>query len=130
MIRLGLRLNTNGGRESLVRLAVTAVGVALGVGLLLASLASMNAGNAQNTRGAWLNQPQNTSPASALRAHSVWWLSVTDEFAGRTFDRIDVAATGPRSSIPPGLPRLPKMNEYFVSPALSALLRTTPAAEL
>jgi hypothetical protein len=130
MIRLGLRLTTNGGKESLVRLAVTAVGVALGVGLLLASLASMNAVNAQNARGAWLNQPQHTSSAAVLHSHSVWWLTVTDEFTGQTIDRIDVAATGPRSPLPPGLSRLPGAGEYFVSPALSSLLRTAPASEL
>src|ERR1035437_9366537 len=99
MIRLGLRLTTSGGRESLVRLTVTAVGVALGVGLLLASLASMNAVNAQNARGAWLNHPQNTSSAAALHSHSVWWLAETDEFAGQTIDRVDVAAAGPRSPL-------------------------------
>ena len=42
MIRLGLRLTLNGGRESLVRLAVTAFAVALGVGMLLIALAGMN----------------------------------------------------------------------------------------
>ena len=55
MIRLGLRLTLNGGREAAVRLAVTSAAVALGVGLLLVALAGMNALNAQNARTAWLN---------------------------------------------------------------------------
>ncbi len=51
MIRLGLRLTLNGGREAFVRLVVTALAVTLGVFLLLVTLASMNALNSQNA--AW-----------------------------------------------------------------------------
>ena len=54
MIRLGLRLTLAGGREAAVRLVVTAAAVALGVMLLLAALAGINAVNAQNGRYAWL----------------------------------------------------------------------------
>ena len=39
VIRFGLHLTLRGGREAAVRLVVTAVAVALGVGLLLATLA-------------------------------------------------------------------------------------------
>ena len=55
MIRLGLRLTLNGGKEAAVRLVITSAAVALGVGLLLIALAGMNAINAQNARSAWLN---------------------------------------------------------------------------
>ena len=55
MIRLGLRLTLNGGKEAAVRLAIIVGAVALGVGLLLVALAGMNAINAQNARSAWLN---------------------------------------------------------------------------
>ena len=54
MIRLGLRLTLKGGKEAAVRLVVTVAAVALGVGLLLAALAGMNAIKAQNARSAWL----------------------------------------------------------------------------
>ena len=43
MIRLAVRLTLNGGREAVTRLVITAVAVALGVGLLLAVLAASNA---------------------------------------------------------------------------------------
>ena len=39
MIRLGVRLTVNGGREAVARLIVTAAAVALGVGLLLVTVA-------------------------------------------------------------------------------------------
>src|SRR5450755_4006986 len=55
MIGLGLRLTLGGGREAAVRLAVTAAAVALGVAMLLVTLAGINALNAQNARAAWLN---------------------------------------------------------------------------
>ncbi len=43
MIRLGLRLTLGGGREAAARLVVTAIAVALGVGMLLGALACLNA---------------------------------------------------------------------------------------
>ena len=55
MMRLGLRLTLNGGKEAAVRLAIIVGAVALGVGLLLIVLAGMNGINAQNARSAWLN---------------------------------------------------------------------------
>src|ERR1700681_937082 len=53
-----------------------------------------------------------------------------DEFGNRTIDRVDLAATGPRSPVPPGIPRVPGAGEFYASPALSRLLRSVPAAEL
>ena len=65
MIRLGLRLTVSGGREAAVRLILIAAAVALGVGLVLISLAGINAVNKQNARYAWLGT--GTVPASAGR---------------------------------------------------------------
>ena len=75
MIRFGLRLTLRGGREAATRLVMTAVAVALGVGLLLIMLAGINALNAQNGRTAWLNSGQNgPSPAGrvASSADPLW----------------------------------------------------------
>ncbi|MGH3122166.1 MAG: hypothetical protein ACRDND_14230 [Streptosporangiaceae bacterium] len=44
--------------------------------------------------------------------------------------RVDVAATGPTSPVPPGIPRDPAPGQYYASPALASLLRSTPADEL
>jgi len=134
MIGLGLRLTLGGGREAAVRLAVTAVAVALGVGMLLVTLAGINGINAQNARGAWLVNPGTSgSPAASHGAPGrdpLVWLQGTDRFAGQVIERVDVAATGPSSPVPPGIPHLPRPGQFYASPALSALLRTTPAAEL
>ncbi len=140
MIRLALRLTLNGGREAAVRLAVTSAAVALGVGLLLVALAGMNALNAQNARTAWLNSGPLpgivNAPGSPLRGHStssakpLWWLLRTDHFGNQTIYQVDVAATGPGSPVPSGIPRLPGPGQFYASPALSRLLWSTPANEL
>ena len=76
MIRLGLRLSLNGDEEALGRLVITALGVALGVCLLLASIAAMNGINAQDARGAWLDtQPGPVRAATASdRVSPLGWL--------------------------------------------------------
>ena len=129
MIRLGLRLTLQSGREPLLRVLVTAAAVALGVGLLLAALAGVNGLHAQTDRSAWLDtSAQASRPASA--SGRLWWLSGTDQFGDQAIDRIDVAATGPNAPVPPGLPHLPAPGDYFASPALTTLLRSEPANEL
>ena len=136
MIRLGLRLAVSGGREAVVRLVIVAIAVGIGVGLLLTAVSAANAVNTQNDRYAWLDtgtsSPSQTGsgnvhggPAAPLRL-----LLTTDEFDGQTIYRADVAATGPASPVPPGIPRDPGPGQYYISPALSTLLRNAPAAEL
>src|ERR1700677_5092932 len=121
MIRLGLRLTLGSGREAALRVLVTAAAVAMGVGLLLACLAGVNGLHAQTDRGAWLDSAaQETSSASP---HQLWWEAGTDLFGSQVIDQVDVAAVGPMSSVPPGIPRLPGANQYYASPALTALLR-------
>ena len=67
MIRLGVRLTVNGGREAVARLIVTAAAVALGVGLLLVTVAGINAVHAQDVRTAWLNTSDHNLRASTRR---------------------------------------------------------------
>jgi FtsX-like permease family len=153
MIRLGLRLTLNGGREAAIRLVLIAAAVALGVSLVLMSLAGINAVNKQNARYGWLGtgtvpsgtgtvqgtaavpaSPTGSAGTSATRKASasdpLWWLLQADHFAGQTIARVDVAATGPHSPVPLGIPRLPGPGQFYASPALSALLHSTPAGEL
>jgi cell division protein FtsX len=129
MIRLGLRLSLNGGKEAAVRVLVTAAAVALGVALLLACLAGMNGLQTQTDRGAWLDTSVQASPPASTTAR-LWWLSSTDQFGNQEIDRIDVAAAGPNAPIPPGLPHLPGPGEYYASPELTTLLKSEPANEL
>ena len=60
----------------------------------------------------------------------LWWSISGDEFGGQQIVRVDAAATGPTSPVPPGIPRDPAPGQYYASPALASLLRSTPADEL
>jgi hypothetical protein len=132
MISFGLRLAVN-GREAIVRLAVIALAMALGTGLLLATLAGINAVNAQRDRYAWLaagSPSAHPVSGSAATADAVWWRVSADQIGNSVIDRVDLAATGPHSPVPPGIPRLPGPGQYYASPALSLLLHDTPATRL
>jgi hypothetical protein len=126
MIRFGLRLALAGGREALVRLLTIAAAVALGVALLLATVGGLHAVTAQSDRYAWLNTD---STASNGVAPTLWDLR-EDYFAGAPIAQVDVAATGPGSPVPPGIPALPGPGEYFASPKMARLIAEHPAAQL
>jgi hypothetical protein len=150
VIRLGLRLTLAGGREAVVRLVLLVASVGLGVGLLLIAVAGVNAVNTQNARYAWLStgdaaaatggaagagaatgaRAATSAGAAKTAADPLWWLIRADRFGGQLIGRIDVAATGPTSPVPPGLSHLPGPGQYDASPALAALLRRTPADQL
>ncbi len=131
MIRLGLRLSLGGGREAALRVLVTAAAVALGVGLLLMALAGFNGLQAQTDRGAWLDTSA-TSPSTpgTSASNPLWWLLTVDQFDNQAIDRVDVAATGTTSLVPPGIAHLPAPGQYYASPALARLLASTPADQL
>jgi hypothetical protein len=129
MIRLGLRLTLGSGREAVLRVLVTAAALALGVGLLLASLAGVNGLHAQTARGAWLDTSAQASPPNST-SDRLWWLPITDQFGSQEIDEIQVAAAGPNAPVPPGIPHLPRAGEYYASPALAILLKSEPANEL
>jgi hypothetical protein len=126
MIRFGLRLAVAGGREALTRLIIIAAAVAIGAGLLLATLAGVNAVNAQLTRVASLYP----GPSSGGSADPLWWSTRSDYFRGEEIVRVDVAATGATSPTPIGIPKTPAPGQYYASPALAKLLATAPADQL
>ena len=68
--------------------------------------------------------------ATRASARAIWWIVTSDQFESQLVVRVDVAPAGPRGVVPPGIPRLPGPGQYYASPALAALLRTTPASEL
>ena len=129
MIKLGLRLTFNGGREAVSRLVIIALAVMVGVAMLLATVAGINAVNAQNARYAWLATGA-VSSASHASADPLWGMLSSDYFDGQIITRADLAPTGPTSPVPPGIGHLPGPGQFYASPAMSRLLAATPAAEL
>jgi hypothetical protein len=155
MTRLGLRLALAGGREALTRLALIAVAVTVGSALLLTTLAGIHALRAQNERYAWLetgftgavgepshrasvpghDRPSEDGGEGGGSHHDasgdpLFWLLRADTYQGTRIGRVDLAATGPASPVPPGIPGLPAPGEYYASPAMAELLGDVPAAEL
>ena len=132
MIGLGLRLVLSGGREAVTRLLVLAAAVGLGVGLLLTAVAATNAVTSWNNRHAWFYTGTASVPAgpAAPGIAPLWWHPSGDTFDGQQISRFDVAATGISSPVPPGITHGPGPGQYYASPALAALLRSTPANQL
>ena len=132
MIPLGLRLVLSGGREAVTRLLVLAVAVGLGVGLLLTAVSATNAVTTWNNRHAWFWTGTSSVPPGPATAGiaPLWWHPTNDIFDSQSIYRFDVAATGTSSPVPPGLPHDPGPGQYYASPALAALLHSTPAGQL
>ena len=131
MIGLGLRLVVSGGREAITRLLVLAAAVGLGVGLLLTAVAATNAVTTWNNRHAWYwTGTAWVPPGPATGVAPLWWHPGSDIFNGQTISRFEVAATGTSSPVPPGITHDPGPGQYYASPALAALLRSTPAHQL
>ena len=95
-------------------------------------MAATNAVTAWNNSHAWLWTGTASVPAGPATAGiaPLWWHPSGDTFDGQPIDRFDVAATGASSPVPPGIARDPGPGQYYASPALAALLRSTPADEL
>jgi hypothetical protein len=127
MIGLGLRLAAGGGREAATRLMVTIVAVAVGVGMLLITLAGIGALRKQSERAAWL---QTGAAQSGPVTGPLIWLTRTDYFDGQQIDRIDLAVVGPNAPVPPGIGHLPGPGQFYASPALTAMLHSDPPGEL
>lgn len=132
MIRFGFRLAVASGREAVARLVVIAAAVAVGVGMLLAVVAGVNAVDAQNARYAWLNT--GLEPTTVDENGPVWWMVRMDRYDGRAIVHIDVAAIDDSPAgttpVPPGMSRLPGPGEYYVSPELADLIAKAPADQL
>ncbi|OXM63175.1 FtsX-like permease family protein [Amycolatopsis vastitatis] len=128
-LALGLRLAVGGGRMSgaaLLRLAMTAFGIALAVAVLLPAAAVHHLIGAQAERKAAIAQV--TAPRAGVAPLLVynWYASAGDDFVQVTA----VAVTGANSPVPPGLSRLPAPGELAVSPELAAKLAAPGGSSL
>ncbi|MET9264587.1 FtsX-like permease family protein [Amycolatopsis sp. NPDC004079] len=126
---LGLRLAVGGGRMSgsaLLRLAMTAFGIALAVAVLLPAASVSHLVNARADRAAAIKQDTSPREGIAPLATYRWYPSVGADFLQLTA----VAPTGSNSPLPPGLDRLPAPGEVIVSPALAEKLNSVDGASI
>ncbi|HEX5946371.1 MAG TPA: FtsX-like permease family protein, partial [Acidimicrobiales bacterium] len=129
MIRLAARFVVSGGRESAVRLVLTALGVAVGTTLLLLAAAADPAIRAQQSRTAWQETVGDPAAHEGSGDPLLWWVH-EDGVDGRIMTVLRVAGTGPDSPVPLGLGHVPEPGEVHVSPALASLLDELPADRL
>ncbi|MEU0060073.1 FtsX-like permease family protein [Streptomyces sp. NPDC006334] len=121
---MGARFAFAGGREGWARMLLTAVGVGLGVALLLLTTAIPNALAVRQEReeartDVTFNNPKIPRSDATLLVADVPTTFREKEVRGR-----EVQPEGPRAPVPPGLSRLPGVGEMVVSPALKRLLES------
>jgi hypothetical protein len=118
-LALGARLTLAGGRAGLLRTAITAIGVALGVAVLLvaASIPAIHDGRQARGQARSDTMPGNGGTLVA---------DADTRFRGRDIrGRLLQGA-----AFPPGLTRAPRPGEVFVSPALRDVLATLDGRRL
>ncbi|MFH0174674.1 ABC transporter permease [Streptomyces cacaoi] len=127
---LGVRFAFAGGREGWIRAVLTAVGVGLGVAVLLLTTAVPNAMSVRHDREeARLDWPfGNEQPAKADDTLLIAGADTT--FRDKDVRGRLVEPEGARAPLPPGLSRFPAKGDMVVSPALKKLLAADGSALL
>ncbi|MGW3207385.1 ABC transporter permease [Streptomyces sp. NPDC001135] len=118
---MGVRFAFTGGREGWVRVLLTAVGVGLGVALLLLTTAIPNALAVRDQR----NDARQDYTYGPYRPKAANTLVITDTdttYRGSDVRGRLVEPEGPRAPLAPGLAKYPAPGEMIVSPALKDLL--------
>ncbi|MFE7961283.1 ABC transporter permease [Streptomyces sp. NPDC057413] len=121
-LAMGVRFAFSGGREGWIRALLTAVGVGLGVALLLLTTAIPSALSVRHERS---EARSSLFVGTSVRSASDHSLLVAD--AGTTFRDKDILGRalqpeGPHAPLPPGVDAFPAKGEMVVSPALKKLL--------
>ncbi|MFJ4874868.1 ABC transporter permease [Streptomyces sp. NPDC088745] len=127
-LRLGARFAVSGGREGWIRTILTAVGVGLGVSLLLITAAIPNALAARDERGYARGEFAGRTD-TAGRNTLLLGIAQAD-FRDLSIRGRLVQAEGPDAPVPPGLTALPGPGELAVSPELRKLLDSDAGALL
>ncbi|HEX6344988.1 FtsX-like permease family protein [Umezawaea sp.] len=120
-MRLAITL-FRGDRGARVSAVLVALGVAVGVLLVLWLVTAPTALRAREDRVAW----RGASPEGPLTV-----AATRDEFRGKLVERFDVASDDPAGvAVARGIPRLPGPGEVVLSPALADLVGAVPPARL
>ncbi|WP_329434133.1 MULTISPECIES: FtsX-like permease family protein [unclassified Streptomyces] len=128
---MGMRFAAGGGREGWVRTILTAVGVGLGVALLLGAASVPYLTDHRSDRSSAREAADRMTLAGKIKRSdtTVLMRDTFTTFRDRSLEGRFVRAEGGRPVLPPGLGTLPGDHEMVVSPALRDLL-DDPGARL
>ncbi|WP_395574516.1 ABC transporter permease [Streptomyces sp. BK79] len=121
-LAMGVRFAFTGGREGWTRAVLTAIGVGLGVALLLLTTAIPNALSVRHEREAARTDITFTDDRPAKSDATLIVANVDTDFRDDTVRGRALEAEGPRAPLPPGVGGFPAPGEMVVSPALKELL--------
>ncbi|MFG2491577.1 ABC transporter permease [Streptomyces caniferus] len=129
-LAMGLRFAVAGGREGWARTFLTAVGVGLGVVLLLgaASVPHLLAGRQERLEARLVDR--NTEAGTRPGPGTLLYREVGTEFRGDSVRGVLLRPDGPSPVRPPGVRTVPRDGEMVVSPALGELLAAPDGALL
>lgn len=120
-LTMGARFAVNGGRETWLRTLLTAVGVGLGVALLLITTAIPSALAARDARSDNRND-FGTAVVDKAADNTLLLGRADTAFRGKDVRGRLLHAEGPKAPVPAGIEALPGNGEMWVSPALAGLL--------
>ncbi|WP_030917246.1 FtsX-like permease family protein [Streptosporangium amethystogenes] len=125
LLELSWRLLRGGGRQSMLGTGLTAAAVAISSALLVFALAANVAFAARADREAWRNPVEAKGTPVAIEA------TAKDYVRDLSITVVDVAPLREVSGVrPPGMNRMPRPGEVWVSPGLAGLMRELPAEQL
>ncbi|ATL30178.1 FtsX-like permease family protein [Streptomyces formicae] len=120
---MGMRFATGGGREGWIRTILTAVGVGLGVALLLGAASVPNMMQNRDDRSV-ARTPHSSFDGGPVKASdsTVVIRNTGTTFRGKSPSGVVLRADGKNPVLPPGLDKIPGPDEMVVSPAMRDLL--------
>ncbi len=127
---LGARMALAGGASGWVRAGLTALGVGVGVALLLVAISVPSAMAARDAREA-AREDSAVSPSALGPSDTTILVGRADtRFHGQSIRGRLLRPDGTRPPVPPGLAAIPRPGEMVVSPALARLLASPDAGLL
>lgn len=126
-LAMGVRFAFAGGREGWVRALLTAVGVGLGVALLLLTTAIPNMQQVRHDRESARADIDYSYTETKRSDATLIVADVDTDFGDKDIRGRVLEPEGSRAPLPPGLEKFPAVGEMVVSPALKRLLESDGA---
>jgi len=123
-LAMGAKFAFTGGREGWVRVLLTAVGVGLGVALLLLTTAIPSALASRHDRERDRNDMTYSSTVKKKSDHTLLIGTADTTFRAEDVRGRVLQPEGVRAPLPPGVSKFPAVGDMVVSPSLERLLKS------